>query len=677
MHGKRPFRLPHTASVAVVAVVWGALALGGAGCRPKLPPATPTPLPAADGKPALLAGAPAPLSPRVASYALKAKLDTSAHKLSGQETLHWKNNGQAPVDSVPLHLYMNAFKNETSVFMRESHGQHRSVRKEKNSWGWIDVSSIVVAGGAEVRPGAKFGEDETTLEVPLGRSVAPGEELVLDIRFEIQLPEVFARTGYKDAFHMIGQWFPKIGVLTIDDGAQRWHCDTFHLNSEFFADFGNYEVELDVPDDVVVAATGVLTAARDLGGGRRLLTYHAEDVHDFAWMADPYMKVLSGHAKSSYGDVEVRIYYRPSQEDYASRHLEAAVRTIETFGRLFVPYPWAIMSVIDPPMNAAGSAGGMEYPTLVTTAADIDSRRLFLAEEVTVHEVGHNWFQGMLASNEVDEAFLDEGLNEYSDGLVLDPWLGAHTSAVDTGYLRMGYYEAERVRTDPDTMVSPIATPSYRFAPGEYSEATYSKTLMVMKALEAIAGHDQVLSAMGAYAKANAFRHPTRADFFAALKTGLGGDYAWFYEPAFLAAGGVDFRVEQILNHPRHPPAGVFGEGDARKTVKLDEDKKTDAWSSEVTVVNVGKLIAPADVLVTFDDGETVTEHWDGKGGFHTYVFERASEVVGAEIDPEGKITVEHERLKNGEGPKRFGPSLRAAARTGFWEQTLEQVVGL
>src|SRR5262249_14331246 len=119
---------------------------------------------------------------------------------------------------------------------------------------------------------------------------------------------------------------------------------------------------------------------------------------------------------------------------------EAARRTIETFGRLFGAYPWAVMSVIDTPM-AALNAGGMEYPTLVTTLGDVALAGVRLPEQVTVHEVGHNWFQGMLASNEVDEPFLDEGVNEYADGLVLDEMFGAGASEVNATWLHLGYYE--------------------------------------------------------------------------------------------------------------------------------------------------------------------------------------------------------------------------------------------
>src|SRR6185503_10647150 len=104
--------------------------------------------------------------------------------------------------------------------------------------------------------------------------------------------------------------------------------------------------------------------------GTRVLTYRAEDVHDFAWMIDPYMTFIKGVTKVDGRDVEVRVYHRAAQADFAARHLQAAIGTIEQMSQLFVAYPWTMMSVIDPPPDAASGAGGMEYPTLVTTAGD-------------------------------------------------------------------------------------------------------------------------------------------------------------------------------------------------------------------------------------------------------------------------------------------------------------------
>ncbi len=514
-----------------------------------------------------------------------------------------------------------------------------------------------------LRAGAKFGEDTTTLTVPLPHPVAPGEVLALSITFQTQFPEVFARTGYAGEFIMAGQWFPKIGVLLVDkSGAQKWHCDTFHANSEFFADFGVYDVKITLPETFVVAATGVLVAAAATPDhpGSRTLTYHAEDVHDFAFMADPWMVVSTTTAHGALGDILVRVVHRPDQAEYAPRHLEAAKRTLEMYGDLFGPYPWSIMTVIDPPPEAAESAGGMEYPTLVTTAGDVPISGLWIAEQVTVHEVGHNWFQGLLASNEVDEAFLDEGLNQWANGLVLDAWFGPDASEMSSPFGKIGYYAIERASVNADRTVTPITARSYDFPDfHEYGEVTYSKTTQVMKTLEGLAGHDRVLAAMKDYATRARFGHPTRADLFAAFDANLGGDFHWFLDPAFDHPGGVHLEVNGI---------------DARET--------QGKWESEVEVRNLGQVPIATDVDFFFGDGSHETarfdQHADGRP-WHVFRFTRPAPLVDVEVElrPD-QVLLDQDLLHHGyQSQPGSGPTWRAAARASFWEQMMETVVGL
>jgi hypothetical protein len=316
------------------------VAIALAACSRDHGPPRPRAMPKIDAGPALRGGGPA-RSPRNASYKIEARLDPARHQIAASETLTWTNTGQSAVDTLPFHLYLNGFKNEQSLFMRSSHGQSRSARASDTGWGYIQVDSVRVAGDdltSKLRLPAGAGTDETVIELPLAQPVEPGATVEVAFAFTDQLPEVFARTGYKGDFHMIGQWFPKIGVRVGPPGAERWECQPFHANTEFFADFGTYDVALTVPSTHIVAATGVLTNAVDAGHGMRTLTYHAEDVHDFAWMADPYMEVMTGQARlADGGAVEVRVYYRPEQRSFARRHLDAGIGAIEKFSAMFLP----------------------------------------------------------------------------------------------------------------------------------------------------------------------------------------------------------------------------------------------------------------------------------------------------------------------------------------------------
>ncbi|HMG24835.1 MAG TPA: M1 family metallopeptidase, partial [Kofleriaceae bacterium] len=654
-------------------------------CSRDRPPPRSRLMPKLDGSPALRGGG-AARSPRIASYKLEARLDPVRHQIAATETLTWTNTGESAVDVLPFHLYLNAFKNDQSVFMRSSHGALRGARATDTGWGWIQIDSVRVAGAdltAKLRLPAGAGTDESVVELPLAQPVEPGATIEVNFAFTDQLPEVFARTGYKGEFHMIGQWFPKIGVRVGPPGAERWECQPLHANTEFFADFGTYDVALTVPSTHMIAATGVLTNAVDAGHDTRTLTYHAEDVHDFAWMADPYMEVTSGQAKLvGEGTVEVRVYYRPEQRDFAHRHLEAATRAIEKFSAMFVPYPWPIMSVIDPPVDAASGAGGMEYPTLITTAGDSLFTRggIRLPEYVTIHEVGHNWFQGLLASNEAEEAWLDEGVNEWADARVMAELYGPRASMLDWMGWQAEVSAVMRAASvgRPD-LPSPIATAAYAFVDnGAYGAATYNATARALATLERTVGSQRFAAAMKTYARTFAFHHPTGRDLFTTLSNELGEDLAWFFGPVFHEVGSLQLAMRSASCRPAHGPRGVFGDGSAKKTVTEAEAPATGNWSCEVVVQSTGAIHVPVDIELKFADGSSKRLRWDdrGTGNWERFVVERSSRLVEVWLDPEGKIalddpTTHHYRL-DGDG----AAALRAGAWFGWFTQTAMQIVG-
>jgi hypothetical protein len=641
-------------------------------------------MPRIDAGPALRGGGPA-RSPRSASYKIEATLDPASHQVTASETLTWTNTGQSAVDTLPFHLYLNAFKNEQSLFMQSSHGEGRGARASDTGWGYIEIRSVRVAGAdltgkLRLRPGA--GTDESVKELPLAQPVEPGATIEVEFTFIDQLPEVVKRTGYKGDFHMIGQWFPKIGVRVGAPGAERWECQPLQADTEFFADFGTYDIALTVPSTHIVAATGLLTNVVDAGHGMRTLTYHAEDVHDFAWMADPYMEVMTGKARlTDGGAVEVRVYYRPEQRDFARRHLDAGIGAIEKFSAMFLPYPWPIMSIIDPPPEADG-AGLMEYPTLVTTGGDWVFNRpgIRKPEYATVHEVGHSWFQGMLASNEAEEAWLDEGVNQWADAHAMAEIYGPRGSLLDW----MGWqaeisatWRANDVSRLP--VPSPIATAAYAFVDSSaYSEASYAMTARALATLEHTIGSQRFMAAMKTYARTFAFHHPTGRDLFATLDHELDQDLGWYFGPVFHEVGQLELALRNASCWPAHEPRGVFGDGSTRKIRTENDVPATGHWSCEVVVQNTGTIHVPVDIELKFADGSTQQLRWDdrGNGNWERFPIEHSSRLTEVWLDPEGKITLDnptrhHYRL-DGDG----SAALRASAWFGWFTQTVMQIAG-
>src|SRR5579864_7624085 len=208
-----------------------------------------------------------PVRPPVVEYTIRASLDERSNVVEGRERIVWRNPSDDPVSELRFHLYLNAFKNNRSTFMRESGGQLRGdrVHEEPEDWGYVDVESLRASDGRDLKPGARSVQpdgndpsDETVLAVPLPSPVPPHGEITVDVAFRSKLPRVFARTGFVRDFHLVGQWFPKLGVYEPAGMRGRtaggWNCHAFHADSEVYADFGDYDVTLDVPSRFVVGA---------------------------------------------------------------------------------------------------------------------------------------------------------------------------------------------------------------------------------------------------------------------------------------------------------------------------------------------------------------------------------------------------------------------------------------
>ncbi len=645
------------------------------------------PLPAPDNVPALRGGGPA-RSPRIANYKIDARLDASTHQITATQTLVWTNTGTQAVRVLPFHMYLNAFKNESSRFMQSGRGAMRGAKR--TTWGWISVESVQVGGDeliATWAPASAYAPDESVYELALPSEVAPGASIDVTMKFTAQLPEVWARTGYQGEFHLVGQWFPKIGVRVSEDHGdeivERWECQPFSAFTEFFADFGTYDVTLTVPETYVVAATGVLTAAIESPGNTRTFTYRAEDVHDFGWMADPYMEMMNRQVLvAGGGSVDVRVYYRPAQEEFAQRHLDAATAAMNRFSEWFVPYPWAVMSVIDPPPEAANGAGGMEYPTFVTTAGDSVFARpgMRLPEYTTVHEVGHNWFQGMLASNEPIEAWLDEGVNSWADANVMADVYGSRTSGLDW----MGW-QADlaalmyAILDDPSSLPVPIATAASAFLDDDtYGTVTYASTQRALHTLENMFGPKKFRAAMKKYAETWAFKHPTGKDLFDTLSAELGQNLDWFFGPVFQEVGGLRLAIRTAACRRAHPPRGVFGDGASRKTTTVTDAPDTGTFVCEVVVTNTGTVHVPIDIELRFVDGTSQRLRWEDKGGetWKRFVVERSSELAEVWLDPDRDVVLQSPMTMRYRLVGDGRPSLRAAAWVGAQTQTLMQMVG-
>jgi aminopeptidase N len=588
---------------------------------------------------------PGPLTTRVANYHISVKLDAQAHTLVGQQTLEWRNDGGLPTPDLWFHLYWNAFKNDTTQMMSPPEHGIDGKKSTPSHWGAIDIDRVL-CDGVEVKMEPK--EDGTVARILLPQPLAANRSIKCDINWHAQMPEVIARAGYAGDFHMVTQWFPKIGVWT----GREWKCHTYCANCEFFADYGVYDVDITVPDKYIVGATGVL-AKSEQHGGERTDFYHAEDVHDFAWAASPAFRerIEKMDARPGLAPIEVRLLYQPQHEWFAGEHMKLLRATLRDYGDWFGEYPYSTLTAIDSPDDTDIS---MEYPTFI--GVESPSSRVTIRSEytkyVTIHELGHNWFYGLLANNENEEPLLDEGLNQYASDVVLERETGAAmipgtSQAMDEreGYV-MGAAEW-----------GGFAKPAWAHSSHwHYESATYAETATFLYSLERAYGRERLMKALGVYARRYRFRHPTTLGFIATLSEALGVD--------------VQPLAHQLM-------VGAVWDDEIAITAARRQ-KPTSPWRSEVVVHRKGTHVHAVDVRVRFDDGSEVTEHWDGQTRWHSFVYERKQKVTEATVDPATAWLLDVNLLNNGmrREPARL-PSRRMAAGAGFWLQTLWQVLGL
>jgi hypothetical protein len=409
---------------------------------------------------------------RSADYRIAAGLDPAAKRLTGDLVLVWTNHEAAPARDIHLHLYLNAFRNNRSTFMRESRDSHRFSPMEEGEWGWIDLLSVRVGDGPDIvhliryaQPDDGNADDRTVAVVPLADEVPPGGSVTLLLEFEARLPHAFARTGQKGNFYMGAQWYPKPGVF---QGEAGWNCHQYHATGEFFSDFASFDVRLSVPQGYVVGATGRrVTAPTENPDGTVTHHFSQADVHDFAWAADPdfltrvrtfryaeqgdssqerELAAILGYPLEdlALGDVDVTLLLQPEHAHQETRIFAAAFAAIRQYGYWYGRYPYDTLTIVDPQQGARG-AGGMEYPTLITIGSDWLSPAARLSPEgVTVHEFGHQYWYGLVANNEFEEAWLDEGLTTYSTGKVLDLAFGPQRGVLAYGGLPLvGHLLAE------------------------------------------------------------------------------------------------------------------------------------------------------------------------------------------------------------------------------------------
>jgi hypothetical protein len=527
-----------------------------------------------------------------ASYRIEVRLDPETRTLDGRETIRWVNPSRHPIETVQMHLYLNGFSHDQTTWMRAPAWGSRIedlLKLHEDPWGWNEPTLIRQGNSdlswAPIAPDDGNHLDRSLIEVALAEPVAPGKALELEVAFEARLPIPMARTGGYEDYFMVAQWYPKLAVFetegvrgAVEDG---WAGHQFHGPTNFYAEYADYDVRIGVPEGWEVASTG--EGGREEmepadGEGGIWYRFRQRAVHDFAFAAGERMvDVVSTHRPAGSGpSVEIHLFLPEGTEPQAERWRRVIEGSLDVLGSRIGPYPYSTITAVLPPPRGRRTTG-MEYPTLFTALPGDpywDTRpfsSVRLNEAVIAHEFAHEYFYGIVGTNEFEEAFLDEGFTQYWGNEAMIGTYGDEGGAGSFLGRTVSVSGVQRaVLPDAGTVLPPVWTePSYLARGYSIGAQFYHRPATTLATAAGLLGQETVDRVFALYYERWAFRHPRFEDFLDAAREAGGEDFAEFILEAFTRERLPDYRVASFETTAWSSPqgrivteSGIFGPDD-------------------------------------------------------------------------------------------------------------------
>ncbi len=436
-------------------------------------------------------------------YNIDVSLNDTAKELNGFITMQYENNSPDTLQFIWIHLWPNAYKNDRTAFSDQliENGNTNFYFCDDDKRGYINKINFKVNNIAATITDHPIHQDIIKLILPT--PLLPNSFAKIETPFHVKLPYNFSRGGYVgNAFH-ITQWYPKPAVYD----KKGWHEMPYLDQGEFYSEFGKYTVNITLQDSFIVASTGKLLASNQ-HENQKTLTYSQDSVHDFAWFADKHFITETDTMMVGNKIINVNAFHYPSENNHWKNGLRFIKRAIQTKSNWVGEYPYETVSVVESP-NEGG--GGMEYPTITLIDKTDESKEL---DNLIEHEVGHNWFYGILGTNEREFPWMDEGMNSYYDKRYKSIYYPRYQN--ETKLNNKMPFNFEDLITSSLCSIhkdQPINTISKNFSSVNYNFVAYNKTAMWLQLLETQLTQPLFDSVMQAYFQEWKFKHPYPEDF--------------------------------------------------------------------------------------------------------------------------------------------------------------------
>lgn len=598
------------------------------------------------------------------NYTIHVELDDVNHLLRGHETFEYINNSPDVLDKIYIHIWPNAYKNEKTALAKQLYNEGSLIltKNAKTERGWIDSLDFKVNN---VSVNWEYDPEHIDIAVLyLSEKLNPGQRIVVTTPFLVKIPTgTISRLGHIDQSYQITQWYPKPAVYDKNG----WNQMPYLNQGEFYSEYGSFDVTITLPENYVVGATGDLQTSSEImfldsisnytqtniqkiaamdkakqkivprvsSKIKKTIRYTQTNVHDFAWFADKYYYVLKGEVELPHSKRKVTSWamFTPQNAKFWKKAIEYINDGVYYYSLWNGDYPYNQVTAVDGTISAGG---GMEYPNVTVIGNAYSDSEL---EVVIVHEVGHNWFYGILGSNERVHGWMDEGLNTANEVRYMQSKYPDNTSLSDAVLGGAFHFNDLDHHDQGDLSVraligqgldQPIETHSACFTSINYGIIMYQKTGLVLNYLHEYLGpkYDEC---MQQYFETWKFKHPQPEDLKNTFETCTGKDLSWVFNDLIQTSKTVDFklRVKKVgSNHYRATIKNV-GQIDGPAFVQsLDSEGKI----IEYQIVEPGnkktvtEFIAEIDInQIVIDQNKSIPESnrqnnsWKKTGLFHHF----------------------------------------------------------
>ena len=483
------------------------------------------------------------------NYQISADLDVENHVLKGHINIEYTSHSPKAISSIYIHVWPNAYSSKETEFAKQflENESPEFEHAKADELGKIDGLAFKIDG-----ENAKWFYDRNSpdiVKINLRKGLSQGETITISTPFTVTVPKLFSRMGRSNDDYVFTQWYPKPAVFDEEGWNQMAYLD----QGEFYSEFGKFEVELTVPSDYTIAATGLLTDEKD-NGGSKTLKFEQDKIHDFAWFASKNFKRLTDEVVLPNGHkVELNTFYLSHDSEAWKKSTLWMKKSVELFSDLIGPYPYDHCTVVQGPL---GAGAGMEYP-MITIVSDVREEKIL--EEIIVHEIAHNWWYGILASNERKSPWIDEGFTSYYEKRYLDQYGRYETPLYKLSQKKVGKVfglEDFEVNTEEKMFAASqhrhntrqaIGTSSEKLTPTNYYSSIYIEAPMAIKYLESYMGASTFDDMIRSFYEEYKFKLIDGDDLRNHFEDYSGASLKWFFDDLIYADNNIDIGLKKSM----------------------------------------------------------------------------------------------------------------------------------